>query len=149
MDEALRCPALHAEIKAAYPALQAHAGAAGNQAVFRIIGEQFSVFPQPDRSEEEWGAFWRAYYEDLSDLPLEALEAGVREARRQPGSEFLAKPGPLRALALKHAEPIYKAAHRAKRIAESLPRHEPTPEDLETRRAAAAEVLRSLGIRTL
>jgi hypothetical protein len=115
-------PALHAEVKAALPALKARAQPCGAEAVVRLVGKLFAVFPQPDRSEAEWAAFWEAYTEDLGGIPLEALEAAVRDYRRKPDAEFLPKPGPLRELALKHAEPIWKAVSRAKRAAESLPR---------------------------
>jgi hypothetical protein len=122
VDEILTDPALHAEIRAALPVLQTYAEPCGGEAVVRIVGKLFAVYPQPDRGPAEWTAFWEAYTDDLADMPPDALEAAVKEYRRGAKSEFLPKPGPLRALALKHAEPIWKAVHRAKRAANSLPR---------------------------
>lgn len=128
VDEIVSNPVLHAEVKAALPALVAHAAPCGDETVVGIVGKLFAVFPQPDRSAAEWAAFWEAYTEDLADLPLEALEAAVRDYRRSGKAEFLPKPGPLRELAIKHAQPIRQAAYRAKRAAESLPRRPRVPD---------------------
>lgn len=143
----LRSPALHDEVKRAYPALRSHAEACGGKTVSALLGKLFAIYPQPDRSDAEWAAFWLAYQEDLGDLPAEALEAAIKDYRQGEKSEFFPKPGPLRALALKRAEPILKAAFRAKRCAESLPRHEPTEETLNERLAMAAKVRAAMGIK--
>lgn len=67
-------------------------------------------------------AFWKIYFEALRDVPQEALELAVRDYTTKADAEFFPKPGPLRALAYKHAEPLFKATHRANRAADSLPR---------------------------
>lgn len=90
--------------------------------------------------------FWRVYFAKLADLPAAALIAAVEEFAGLPTAEFFPKPGPLRALALKHAEPIYKAAYRAKRAADSLPRPQRPEESAEQRRQAAEAILSSLSI---
>lgn len=144
----LRSPALHAEAQRAYPLLKAHAAPCGAHAVTRLLSELFPIYPQPDRSDREWVAFWQAYHEDLGDVPAEALRHAIKDYRQSEKAEFFPKPGPLRALALKRAEPILKAAFRAKRCAESLPRHEPTPETLEQRQEMARKVREAMGIKS-
>jgi hypothetical protein len=146
VDEVCRNPVLHDEVRRAYPVLASHAAGCGPMAVSQILGKLFAVYPQPERSDPEWLAFWQAYQEDLGDLPAEAVEDAVKDYRRSAGAEFFPKPGPLRALALKRAEPICKAAYRAKRCAESLPRQEPTPETLAERQEIARWVRKTLNI---
>lgn len=146
VDEVCRSPKLHAEVQRAWPAIQAHAAPCGLHAATQALAALFPVYPPPDRSVEEWAAFWKAYHEDLADLPLEALQAAVKDYRQGEKSEFFPKPGPLRALALKRAEPILKAAYRAKRCAESLPRKPLANETMSERMGMAAKVREALGI---
>ncbi|MDB5438483.1 MAG: hypothetical protein JWM33_910, partial [Caulobacteraceae bacterium] len=63
-------------------------------------------------------AFWGVYVETLSGLPAEALRAAAADYAAGAGAEFFPKPGPLKALALKHAEPLRRAAARAARVGE-------------------------------
>lgn len=110
-------PAFRREVIEANAALQARAAACGRMAVLEAIGKLFAVYPQPNRSEPEWAAFWETYTEALEDLPLEALRDGLREAVRDAKAEFLPKPGPIRALCLVRAGEIWSAAYRARRVA--------------------------------
>lgn len=141
VEHIVSVPALHEEAKAILPALKAHAAPCGPQAVMMQVGRLFAIWPQPARSEAEWETFWEFYIDDLADLPLDALIAGIRDARRSPDAEFLPKPGPLRALALKHAEPIHRAAYRIERAARAVPPKPFDKGDAEARKAQVAAVL--------
>jgi hypothetical protein len=113
-------PLLHREVKHAAPYLKALAQGVGDEGVGRALQPLVVVFGVGDAATTK--AFWRVYYEALRDIPAEALGAAVRDYTLQADAQWFPKPGPLRALALKHAEPLYKAAYRAKRAADSLPR---------------------------
>ena len=144
-------PALYAEAKAALPALMERVKGGGVGAVRDVIGRRLVTFPQPDRSDAEWAAWWADYFDALEDIPAQALEGGMKTWMQRPDAQFMPKPGELRALALKAGEPLYQAASRARRVAQLPlrrfgPLDEANPEPLEDRKAMAAEVLASLGI---
>ena len=70
---------------------------------------------------------------------------------QKPEAQFMPKPGELRALALKAAEPLYQAASRARRVAQLPlrrfgPLEDANPEPVTDRKAMAQEVRASLGI---
>lgn len=94
-------PVLLAEVRRHLPSLQAIAKwPAGTAGVMRVIGSRFGLFPQPERSEEEWESWWGDYRDALQDIPLPALEAAMVEWVRKPDAQFLPKPGELRYMAL-------------------------------------------------
>lgn len=64
-----------------------------------IIGQRFVLFPQPQRNDGEWAAWWADYIDALSDLTPFAVEAGMAAWVKSPDAEFMAKPGKLRDLA--------------------------------------------------
>lgn len=142
-------PALHAEVKAALPAIMDRVRGGGTAAVRDVIGRRLVTFPQPDRSDAEWAAWWADYYDALEDVPAAALEGGMKAWVQKSDAQFMPKPGELRALALKAGEPLYQAASRARRVAHLPlrrfgPLDEGNPETVDERKAAAAEVLASL-----
>jgi len=95
-----RSPILVEEAKAAMPALRQAALAPASEAQIRaIIGQRFALFPQPERSDGEWAAWWAAYFEALADLTPFAVEAGMAAWVRSADAEFMCKPGKLRELA--------------------------------------------------
>ena len=136
-------PALYRECEAAYPAIERAmrdaTAPAGDAIVARIIGKRLAIYPQPDRSEDEWVAWWDAYYDTLSDLPEKCLEGAMRDWVRSP-AQFLPKPGELRALAQKHGQPEY-VAYATSRRALSRPLMTFSPEEVEARRAQVAEAI--------
>lgn len=140
-------PALHSEAKAVSATLSQVAEACGKEAVRFALQPLVLVFGVGEAARSP--AFWAAYTETLSTVPRESLAAAIKEYTSLPDSEFFPKPGPLKALALKHAEPLYKAAYRAKRAADSLPRRAPTAETLEERQRQAEEIKASLGMRVV
>lgn len=142
-------PALHAEVRAALPALLARVGGCGEDHVSKVVGRRLATYPQPERSDEEWTAWWSDYHDALSDLPAEALEAGMRAWVRRPDAEFMPKPGQLRELALKAGEPLWTAASRARRAALTEVREPPKLAPVEERKAQAAEILASLHIKKM
>lgn len=103
------------EIRSAVAKLEQHAQPCGPKAVIATLTPLVTLFGIADRSEGEWRAFWGFYTKSLADLPLEALRGGVEEYVAAPDSEFFPKPGPLRALCLKHAEPLLMALGRARK----------------------------------
>lgn len=93
-------PALLAEARAVLPVLKSVAEAkAGPDGVRRVIAKRFEIYPQPQRSDEQWAAWWADYYDVLADVALASLEAGMRAYVADPSSEFMPKPGKLRELA--------------------------------------------------
>lgn len=93
-------PALRAELERSLPMMRAVATQkAGEDGVKAVIGRRFVLYPQPERSEGEWLAWWADYQAALAELPLESLEAGMAAYVAEPDSDFLPKPGRLRELA--------------------------------------------------
>lgn len=89
------------EALAALPVLRADAeDPCGEIGIRDVVGRRFGLFPQPDRSDAEWDAWWGDYFDALADLPIAAVEAGMRAWVRHPDSEFMPRPGKLRELAL-------------------------------------------------
>jgi hypothetical protein len=131
---------LLAETKAALPALWRRVDPAGDGAVQRVIASRFPIYPQPNRSAEEWVAWWGSYYRVLSDQPAHALEAGMCEWEKTDTTGFMPKPGQLLALVKTAAEPHWRALSRANRLAKLEPPKPATPESLEARRAMAENV---------
>lgn len=64
-----------------------------------IIGQRFALFPQPQRNDAEWAAWWADYFDALSGLSAPAVEAGMAAWVKSPDAEWLCKPGKLRELA--------------------------------------------------
>jgi hypothetical protein len=130
-------PRLKAEAKAACTALAQLASAAGESAVQTALRPMVLVYGVGEAARSP--AFWQAY-KILAGLPYEALVKGVEDYLALPDSQFFPKPGPLKALCDKRAEPIYRAAYRSSKAA-SLPaprqRHEPTEEE----KAAVSKML--------
>jgi hypothetical protein len=94
---------------------------AGEEGIRRVILAYTEVYPQPERSQGQWAMFWAPYVESLADVPLPALEMGMRVWAAMPDSEFLPKPGKLRELARTVANPAvtaYYIAMKAIRAAE-------------------------------
>lgn len=98
--EMSRVPALLTECMDALPALEfAARGKAEEAGVKAVISRRFPLYPQPQRSESEWAAWWADYIDALADTPLASLEAAMRAYVADPESEFMPKPGKLRELA--------------------------------------------------
>jgi hypothetical protein len=134
-------PAARAELCEVYCRIDHEATAkAGDEGVKAVIGRRFVLYPQPQRTEGEWVAWWGEYYSLLSDLPLSSVEAAMRAWTTKPESEFLPKPGKVREMAL--STPT-RALRRLKRADMALayrpePKYAPsTPEEI-----AASEKMR-------
>lgn len=148
MAEIAATPGLIAQARIAAPMLrQIAATGCGEEAVKRSLQPLVLVFGVGEAARS--AAFWRVYIKALSDVPLEALIGAVEEYPRLADAEFFPKPGPLRALALKHAEPIYQAASRARRAANLKPARPIERGTPEQRKAFAEQVLSSLGPRRM
>lgn len=108
--------AIREECRQALPALKAIAEhKAGAEGVKRVISRRFPTFPPPQRSDEEWEAWWSDYYDTLSDVPLACLEAAMRAWVARPDSQFMPKPGELRDLAYRTPSKTLRRYQRARR----------------------------------
>lgn len=115
-------PHLKAECIKALPALKALATQpAGAEGVRHVIFQRFGIYPQPERTQAEWGMWWADYVDALADLPEAALEAGMQAHVRSADAEFLPKPGKLLALAESTANAAAKAYSRARQAVERVP----------------------------
>jgi len=132
-------PELHAEARAIAPRLMARAASAGPATVRRVLAPLVLVYGVGEAAKAP--QFWQAY-DVLADLPEEALRKGVDDYLAQPDSQFFPKPGPLRALCDRHAEPIRRAAYRASRAA-ALEPPKPKREPTQDERAQVAAMLAS------
>lgn len=111
-------PELHREAKAVCAALANRASGAGESSVKLALQPLVLVYGVSEATKSP--AFWQAY-RVLAGLPVEALQRGIEDYLAAPDSQFFPKPGPLKALCDKHAEPIFKAAFRAARAAALSP----------------------------
>lgn len=114
-----RDPALKAEVIAALPDIVRLAAPCGPKFVIGALMPLVAVFGVGDRSQAEWAAFWRFYTDALSDMPAEAVTAGIKAYVHKPDSEFFPKPGPLRALVEEAGHPVICAKRRAQVMAEA------------------------------
>lgn len=106
--------ALREEAKAALPILKAAAmQKAGEEGVADVIGRRFALYPQPERSDGEWAAWWSDYYDALGNVPWSALEAAMAAYVADPASEFMPKPGRLLELARSTPNKAVRAYDRA------------------------------------
>lgn len=125
---------LKSEAREAMPALRQAANTPATEAQMRaIIGQRFALFPQPERSDLEWAAWWSAYFDALSDLTPFAVEAGMAAWVKRPEAEFMCKPGKLRELAttVPHENRWAKAHMRAQKATYVAP--VPLPEEPKDR----------------
>lgn len=114
--EIANSPALLEEARAALPALKSVVEAkAGEEGVKAVISRRLALYPQPQRNESEWSAWWADYFDVLADVPLASLEAGMRAYVANPESEFMPKPGKLRELAFSAPCRSLGRYYRAKR----------------------------------
>lgn len=105
-------PLMLAEAQDAYPAYHAAVKApSGLDGVRRVIGSRFALFPQPQRDDAEFAAWWADYIDALEDVPEHALEAGMRVWIKR-GGQFMPKPGELRELAMTTPSPKVDALNR-------------------------------------
>lgn len=89
-----------------------------------VIGRRFALYPQSDRDDGEWAAWWADYFDALADVPLSCLEAAMRAWVARPASQFMPKPGELRDLAFRTPSKTlqrYQRAKRALQIADGAP----------------------------
>lgn len=88
------------DVRAALPQLRAEATAqAGPKGVRLALQEWYPVFPQPQRSEPDWILFYQGYTAVCGAQPKAALRAALKAWAQKGDSQFLPKPGELRALA--------------------------------------------------
>lgn len=119
-------PTLQAEARSALPRVEEIARRpAGEAGVRAVVGRRFALYPQADRSDAEWAAWWEDYYDALADLPMVALEAAMAAYVRDPASEFLPKPGKLRDLAMRQPNQTMEL-HDRLRVLANYRRPEPS-----------------------
>jgi hypothetical protein len=130
---------------------------AGEEGVRQVVGEALATYPQPDRNDAEWAAWWAPYLSLCADLPMMALRLAMLEHQRGKHRAWLPKAGDLRELALRTRTPAAVAVTRIRRaiaLAESkrsLPdasHQAPTPEEREEMTRMAAELVAHLAEKT-
>lgn len=134
--EIVSSPVLHAEARQMAPALRKLAEPCGPEAALAALRPLVLVYGIQEAARS--AHFWRPYMEVLGSVPLEALSLAISEYIAKPDSAFFPKPGPLKAIADRQAEPIRRAAHRATTAARMEARHERAP-PTEQQRAAVAK----------
>jgi hypothetical protein len=136
-------PSLLAEAERALPDLRRDATrGATAQEIMRVLSQRFAVFPQPDRTDAEWAAWWSDYTNALDDISPDAIEAGMAEYVRAPDSEFFPKPGKLRELAQRVPNRMARAvqaAERALRYARDVAAYEQIPGGIEPEKPEPTE----------
>lgn len=137
MSEIVADPALHREAKAVAPLLAARAEPAGDDAVRRALQPLVLVYGIGEAARVP--AFWMPY-RILADQPITALVQGIADYTAGATSEFFPKPGPLKALCDRHAEPVRKAAFRARKAAQ-MPPPKPIHVVSEDEKAAVARMV--------
>jgi len=120
-DELAASPTMRRELELVNAQLQRHAAPCGPKAVVNLLVPLVTLYGVSDKSEGEWKAFWGFYVEALRELPYAALKAGVEEYVSDAKSEFFPKPGPLKAICLRHAAPLITATSRARKALETDP----------------------------
>jgi hypothetical protein len=125
---------------------------AGEVGVREVIGKAFGIYPQPDRSDGEWAAWWGAYVDVLRDVPWPALQAGMNAHIRDPKSEFMPKPGKLLELSRTTKLKVIQAYTRAKAAVQQIahcppPGHEVPTLELQSIPEMARTALDKLTIR--
>jgi hypothetical protein len=109
----------------AIPALRAAAmEEAGEEGVKSILSAAFVHFPQPRRVPEEWAVFWQGYVGSCGHLSRAALEAGMLRWLNDPQSQFLPKPGELRALATQTPTEAHQVLNKARAILDAVAEEE-------------------------
>ena len=94
-------PMLRSEATMALPMLrQAAMAPATREQIRQIVGKRFATYPQPERDDGEWMAWWEDYYTALEGIRADRIEAAMAEWTRSP-EQFLPKGGQLRQLAEK------------------------------------------------
>lgn len=141
MEAIRKSPILREEAREAMPALrEAALTPATREQIKTVISTRFALFQPPQRSDQEWAAWWADYFDALSDLTPFAVEAGMAAWVRQPEAEFMCKPGKLRELAQNTPNDnrwarAHKRAQDATYIAPA-PTLPPEPEDRSNRPSA-------------
>lgn len=131
-------PALKAEAERFLPALQARAQGCGDEAVIKALRPLVLLYGIPEAAKAD--GYWDPYLKALSGVPAKALSAAIDEYAALPDSNFFPKPGPLKALADRQAEPIRRAAHRARMVALVKPAPGRVPPTAEQRQQIAADL---------
>ena len=143
---------LRTEAHCALPILKAAAlQLAGEAGVRDVIGRRFALYPQQDRSDHEWAAWWSDYYDALSNVTWAALEAAMKVYVANPASEFMPKPGKLLKLSQHTPNKAVKAFERATAAVLGAPKSEErvpyTPTEEE--KAQVAAMLKSFKAKNL
>lgn len=130
---------------------QVAARPAGVDGVEAAIRPWFATYPQQERSDEDWTAFWAAYVTICGHLPEAALHGGMKAWARRSDAEFLPKPGMLAELSRTAPTAAFKFAGHAhnvlqladdmqnrQRVLDNMERDEVKPEE---QRQRVAELL--------
>lgn len=87
---------------------------AAPETIVAVLARRFALFPQPERPESEWDAWWYDYVQTLDGLAESAIEAAMLAYVKLPDSEFFPKPGRIRELAFTAPNDAARAFFRAR-----------------------------------
>ncbi len=118
--------------------------------VMEAVAPLFVLYPQPERTDGEWRAWWGFYFDALSDLSAASIRAACA-AWAKTAAQFMPRPGELREFAQRtptaEAELHMRLTRIAGKNADPLAlaeRREPTPQEREAVRRMAGEVAAAL-----
>jgi hypothetical protein len=135
------------QLGAAVPRLREDARRpAGVEGIVGVLTPWFATYPQPQRSEQEWEAWWRAYALICENISAAALHGAMLAWARRPESEFLPKPGQLAAIAQETPTAAMRDATHAWQVLSACrdmlqpPREDTSAADEERRRQRRADI---------
>lgn len=111
-------PGAVAELKEAWPAIEAAMEPCGGQAVVEALAPLMALYGVPRRSEAEAKAFWGFYIRTLEEVPLQALNEAIGDYVADARSEWFPKPGPLKEICDRRSIPLRMAFSRARKALE-------------------------------
>jgi hypothetical protein len=119
LDEIALTPMMVPDVVAALPTIERAAEPCGDRFVIAELTKLSVVFEPGAKADTK--EFWKPYAKALADLPREAILGAVEDFCRLNEQHF-PKPGHLRSLALRRAEPLYMALNRARSVINHKPR---------------------------
>lgn len=102
------------ELRAAVPRMRDQARKpSGPEGVDDAIRPWFATYPQPERDDDDWVAFWGGYVIVVGHMSTASLRGAMATWAKRPDAQFLPKPGQLLELAQNTPTPAARLAGHA------------------------------------